>query len=212
MIPALIPMLDLANHEFSPNNMPDSVHFSVDDDSAVIMALKDYSPGDDITIFYGLRSSGEFLLHNGFVPDGLNPSDRYRLKIGLPKSDPLLRERLRLFQSIGFSNAEKSPLFSFELTPAVPVPDSLVQFSRAFVVKIVEDNGDSLTSKENQLKAWTFLRDRFQLLIRAYGTIEEDSQKNNSNKSIQESSIIRLKLAELRILKAARDLVEGKLQ
>ncbi len=39
-IPALIPLLDLANHEFSAENMPDSVHFSIDTDSASITALQ----------------------------------------------------------------------------------------------------------------------------------------------------------------------------
>lgn len=69
----------MANHEF---DHPLTVHFSTEGDYASIKATKDYKAGDEVTIFYGIRTNRQFFLHNGFVPDGENKNDTYKLKIG----------------------------------------------------------------------------------------------------------------------------------
>ena len=47
-----------------------------------IVAARGYESNKPVNIFYGRRSNAEHLLHNGFVPEGQNSADRYKLKIG----------------------------------------------------------------------------------------------------------------------------------
>lgn len=73
----------MANHKYSADAFHEAVHFSEELDCAEIIAIRDYMPGDAITIFYGWRSSRDFLLYNGFVPVEKNLRDVYKLKIGM---------------------------------------------------------------------------------------------------------------------------------
>ena len=50
-----------------------------------IVAARGYESNKPVNIFYGRRSNAEHLLHNGFVPEGQNSADRYKLKIGQSK-------------------------------------------------------------------------------------------------------------------------------
>ncbi|VDK29361.1 unnamed protein product [Gongylonema pulchrum] len=220
MIPALIPFLDMANHQLLAENVSKSVHFS-EEDCAEIIAVHDYKHSEPVTIFYGWRSSSEFLLHNGFVPEGKNIRDVYKLRIGLPKTK---REevRLDLIHKLGFSIA--SNVFVFELKIVEPcIPESLVQFARIYVmdeVVSVKQAKKIINSDENIQKAWRFLRDRFALFLRAYREKITDitdstmvmSVTPRSLGAIQQHYIPRLKSSEMEILRKAEDLCNTKLE
>uniref|UniRef100_A0A915ANH1 protein-histidine N-methyltransferase n=1 Tax=Parascaris univalens TaxID=6257 RepID=A0A915ANH1_PARUN len=193
-VPCLIPLLDMANHEF---DYPLTVHFSTEGDYASIKATKDYKRGDEVTIFYGNRTNRQFFLHNGFVPDGENKNDTYKLKIGFPRGDKQVRARLKLMHDAGF-NAE-SRVFVFEVSASErPVPPSLLDFARVFLV----ENPTSVSLSEVrclhelECKAWQFLKDRFSLLQRAYGALEEEHDVPDE----LDRMILKLKRCELRIL------------
>ncbi|VDM56173.1 unnamed protein product [Angiostrongylus costaricensis] len=143
-VPALIPMLDMANHEvvLGSDDLGDAVSFSTENDYAEVLASKDIRAGEWVSMFYGRRSCAEHLLHNGFVPPDDNPFDSYKLKIS----------------KCGFL--------------ATSEPTTL-------------------------RKAVDFLKNRFAILERAYGTIAEGRTSNETNME-------RLKKAEVAILKNAR--------
>ena len=81
-IPCLIPMLDMANHEVDVSTSPPSVYFSVETECASITSVRKYELKEPVRIYYGKRSSSDFLIHNGFVPDVENIDDSCKLKIG----------------------------------------------------------------------------------------------------------------------------------
>lgn len=102
-IPALIPVLDMANHEnvltdVLTEPIEDLVCYSPEEECAVITSHCDVKAGNEVTIFYGCRSKGEHLLHNGFVPIYHGKFDVLKLKIGIPKTDKTLDAKKKLIQ------------------------------------------------------------------------------------------------------------------
>uniref|UniRef100_A0A0K0DDK7 SET domain-containing protein n=1 Tax=Angiostrongylus cantonensis TaxID=6313 RepID=A0A0K0DDK7_ANGCA len=184
MVPALIPMLDMANHE-------------------VVLGSDDL--GDAVSMFYGRRSCAEHLLHNGFVPPDNNPFDSYKLKISLGRSDKMFKEKQKLFVEMGFSESSNVYMHDIILGPQ-PFHPSLEHFARVYVadnpevhlINTVKCSYPMEASKPATLrKAVDFLKNRFAILERAYGTIAEGRTSNEIN-------MARLKKAEVAILKNAR--------
>uniref|UniRef100_A0A915Q6M0 protein-histidine N-methyltransferase n=1 Tax=Setaria digitata TaxID=48799 RepID=A0A915Q6M0_9BILA len=221
MVPALIPFLDMANHSYTDDAFHEAVHFSDKFDCAEIIAVRDYKPFEPVNIFYGWRSSRDFLLHNGFVPLEKNIRDIYKLKIGLPKSK---REnaRMHLFQTLGF--IIESTIFAFEIRIFEPYfHDSLFRFAQIYVLDEIpltsEQVEEIVSSSDNIRKAWSFLHDRFALLHRAYGTVIDPlsaaypapPEFYKSSDSIRKSMIARLKLSEIEILQKAEDFCSKQL-
>lgn len=80
-VPALIPLIDLANHsDFC--SISGSLHYDVNTKMSNFQIEKNVFAGDELLIYYGTRTNKEFLLHNGFVPNFFNPDDSYELRIG----------------------------------------------------------------------------------------------------------------------------------
>lgn len=80
-IPALIPFIDLANHEHSTNKSA-SVFLDCQSGNVHLQIKQNLSISKEIFIHYGARSNSKFLLHNGFVPKNTNPDNFYELKLG----------------------------------------------------------------------------------------------------------------------------------
>lgn len=108
---ALIPVLDMCNHD------PRSNQAIFLDDSSCLIADRDLQPGEEITINYSSqsRSSGDYYIHNGFVPEistaakvdksdiaaevkVLNDYDLVPLTIGLSKSNKLYERKAKLLK------------------------------------------------------------------------------------------------------------------
>lgn len=93
VVHALIPLLDMCNHDRQSNQA------FFEDDCSKLVACKELEINDDITINYGCRSSGDFYTHNGFVPQEV-PFDIVPLTIVLNKQDPLFALRVKLLKTL----------------------------------------------------------------------------------------------------------------
>lgn len=81
IIPALIPLIDFANYQEKEKGSA-SMIFDGNNKTIQLQLSKPVKKGDEIFLNYGLRSNGDFLLHNGFVPSGNNPANFYEIKFG----------------------------------------------------------------------------------------------------------------------------------
>jgi hypothetical protein len=89
---ALIPVLDMCNHNRHSNQA------LFENDASCLVAAEDLLPNQEITINYGCRSSGDFYIHNGFVPDEVS-FDMIGLVIALnQKQDPLYEQKAKILK------------------------------------------------------------------------------------------------------------------
>ncbi|PAV80049.1 hypothetical protein WR25_04884 [Diploscapter pachys] len=158
LIPALIPVLDMANHEFVNEIIDEAVAFNTESDTAEIVAARGYESNKPVNIFYGRRSNAEHLLHNGFVPEGHNSADRYKLKIGLPRTDKNFQQKHKMIFDLGFAGWYESNIFMFDLA-------------------------NNIKSEQILLAALKFLKVRFELLEKTYGEIK--AGQNSIEKNIE---------------------------
>ena len=66
------------------------------------MSVRDFHAGEEVCIFYGERSNGDLLVHNGFVFEE-NAHDKVSIQLGVSKSDPLFQMKERLLASMGMT-------------------------------------------------------------------------------------------------------------
>lgn len=91
VISALIPILDMCNH------VHDSNQAIFEDNHSILFAPKDIEIGDEIKINYGTRTSGEFYIHNGFVPEIIG-SDMVPINLAMNPQDPQYPSRVKLLK------------------------------------------------------------------------------------------------------------------
>lgn len=82
IIPALIPLIDFANYEDKEKGSATMI-FDGTSKTIQIQLSKGVKKDEEIYLNYGLRSNGDFLLHNGFVPPGKNLGNFYEIKFGI---------------------------------------------------------------------------------------------------------------------------------
>uniref|UniRef100_A0A0N5AN47 protein-histidine N-methyltransferase n=1 Tax=Syphacia muris TaxID=451379 RepID=A0A0N5AN47_9BILA len=198
LIPCLIPLLDMANHEVCMNASLPHVYFSAENDCASITAVRNYNAGETVRIYYGKRCSSDFLLHNGFVPESDSFEDTCKLKIGITKKSEFYNARLKMMQDYGYTT--NSNIFHFDLSLKEPyVDESLLYFARVFVLNNPDENGKSqLETYDVTLKAWDFLRKRLELTLSTYGKLD-----NIKPATSREATILRLKRNEVKVLRKA---------
>uniref|UniRef100_A0A6G1SGA0 protein-histidine N-methyltransferase n=1 Tax=Aceria tosichella TaxID=561515 RepID=A0A6G1SGA0_9ACAR len=91
---ALIPVLDMCNHNRYSNQA------TFENDTSCLLAASDLLHNEEITINYGCRSSGDFYIHNGFVPDDV-PFDMVGFTIALnQKQDPLFEQKAKILKTL----------------------------------------------------------------------------------------------------------------
>ncbi|BFZ12485.1 hypothetical protein BsWGS_15524 [Bradybaena similaris] len=218
----LIPLWDMCNH----TNGIYTSDYNAEDDACECFCLKDFSVGQQILIFYGPRSNGEFLVHNGFVyPE--NEHDRLCLKLGISKDDPLYGLKSEVLEKLHIATSRSFYLHKGRF----PVDGDLLAFLRVFSMD--EDtlkeryagesvagpeeleilkNEDQIVNENNERKVWSFLQTRAQLLIKAYAnSLEEDesilqeADLNNVSKMI-----VQLRIGERQILQNLINYAEKK--
>lgn len=207
IIPALIPFLDMANHENieTDQQVEDLVCYSPSEECAVITSHCDMDAGREVTIFYGCRSKGEHLLHNGFVPLNHGKQDIMKLKIGIPKTDKTLEAKKKLIEkyvanAYCFGNIYHVDLYSYR---DHPFPLDLLMFAAIFVSS--EPTDEAVSKPEVRRKGLEFLKTRFALLKRSY----ENSFDVSLLKEVGiNGDAARLKAAEANILQLALDYCE----
>jgi len=206
----LIPLWDMCNHA----NGLYTTDFDTETNCSLCYAQEDVEAGNQIFMFYGPRSNGEFLVHNGFVyPD--NEHDRMCLKLGISKGDPLCEDKSAVLAKISMQASRSFYLHCGDC----PVDGELLAFLRVFnmdeetlkarytgdVSKDVLEQLmelESAVTADNEEKVWGFLETRAALLLRAYPTSVQDDEKQLEQSDLQMSLMmaLQLRLREKRIL------------
>ncbi|XP_032812114.2 actin-histidine N-methyltransferase [Petromyzon marinus] len=207
---ALIPLWDMCNH----TNGLITTGYNMEDDRCECVALRDFKPGDQIYIFYGIRSNADFVIHNGFFFEG-NANDRVKIKLGVSKSERLYAMKSEILARGGIP---ASTMFALHCGDQ-PIPAQLLAFLRTFcmteeelkVCLIGEDVMDKIyrlgdpalpISWENEIKLWTFLETRVSLLLHAYNNNnkDDDTLLTDPKVSHRTKMAVRLRRAEQDIL------------
>ncbi|CAH1792481.1 unnamed protein product [Owenia fusiformis] len=212
---ALIPLWDMSNH----SNGQITTDFNLKKNSSECYALRNFSKADQIFIFYGRRSNAEFLLHSGFIPSD-NQSDRIGIKLGISKNDSLYVMKAEMLARVGLMPSRGFALHVGTGTERFGgIDPDLLAFLRIFHLNEDElkarlvgkkarvllpklGHCDSPVNKDNEVKVWTFLENRVNLLLKAYpGTMQDDADKLKSDKlSFNQKEAVKLRMNERIIL------------
>jgi len=162
---SLIPLWDLANHEESEAISTD---FSDQTQTLICYAGHDYEKNTDFTIFYGKRTSIDFLVHNGFVPQNFR-NDYYCLELGIGINDVNHNRKRAVLRKFGLESHN-----SFAVHPeSLETATKLFAFLRIFLsddgtLSEIEEKGDNLAFLLEPSEAiWKFLATRFAILKKA---------------------------------------------
>jgi len=203
-INSLIPFWDFANHD----NGQLSTDYDPATSSTFCLAQRDFSEGQQFTIFYGLRANCDFLIHNGFIfPD--NQTDCLTVRLGVAKTDQLAAARLAVLEKIGVMSQK----FYLRRTEE-PLDPKLVAFLRVLQMEknMIQEYQDMDTEKAMKLhileetlpvdtKVMQYMITRCALLIRAYPTtLEQDQTLLKESKDEVTLLTCQLRLCEKRIL------------
>ncbi|XP_071787980.1 actin-histidine N-methyltransferase-like [Asterias amurensis] len=214
LVTSLIPLWDMCNH----TNGVITTSFNLQRDSCEGLALHDLSVGEQVCIFYGLRSNAHLLLYSGFVyPE--SACDSVNIQLGVSKNDRLYAMKSQLLAMMGSNESSINlPVEGGDN----PISPELIAFLRVFsmdeeelLVRMFDKNKteslgrlvrpNCLISKANELRVWSFLETRLVLLLRQYKTtIEEDTEQLSQKDATPNSALcIQLRLSEKRILNNA---------
>ncbi|GMT18727.1 hypothetical protein PFISCL1PPCAC_10024, partial [Pristionchus fissidentatus] len=187
-IPCLMPLLDFANHKFDEKAI---CHPGYSDmkDLAVLPVNRAVRKGEPITIVYGKRTTSEFILMNAFAPQE-NPYNKYKLRIGLTKTDRFINERIAQMSKLGYNSF--NTVYSFNLFIAkegeMPFDESLVRFARVFMSNPPID--EVVDSEESLKKGVQFVETRLSLLLRGYTKTKLEGDSNTNVLLRQEKEIL----------------------
>ncbi|CAG2101587.1 unnamed protein product [Medioppia subpectinata] len=123
MTTALIPLWDMSNHKHGKL----STDYDLNTDSGVCRAMNDFNTGEQIFIYYGSRSNGEFFVHNGFVYDD-NCNDFVPLRLGISRNDPLFQHKYDLCKKLDLNISGVFRLHH----KCQPIDQNLLAFLRVF--------------------------------------------------------------------------------
>lgn len=159
-----------------------------------------------------------------------NQSDGVVIRLGLSQSDPLVKQRSELLESIGITK-------NSEIT-VLPAPECISPELLAFV-RIFNMNEDQLNhwltpdkvasdllyldcalETALEIKTWTFLKMRLTLLLKSFPTtleedihlLEQHQQKGQQKLSHIKTNIIQYRISEKRILHSALSYIEERIK
>ncbi|XP_045499611.1 actin-histidine N-methyltransferase [Colias croceus] len=204
---AFIPLWDMCNHEQGKI----TTDFNKDLNRGECYALRDFNAGDQIFIFYGLRSNADLFLHNGFVYPN-NEYDSLSLALGVSNSDPLREAKMTLLKKLGLANLTHYKLYKKEN----PISPELLSFIRIFnmnkeeLEKWMQNGlpGDLVSSEvvsaeevgvDIDGRSYKYLLTRCELLMAAYKKLENKEEAANLNRK----NIKLLKDCEVQMLECA---------
>ena len=166
MTNTLIPFWDLANHEFHMESEV-STDFDEANDETICMANREFSKGEQFTIYYGKRSNADFLVHNGFVytvdsideskqPQPVSPHVSMVLRIGIARTDPLAQDKYDILDQLSIPRSGGHFVLNKE---EKPFGNLLLAFLRVLCMTTKEEiskwgNNENVESesKEDDLK------------------------------------------------------------
>jgi hypothetical protein len=118
-------LADLCNHEASELLCTD---YNEENQNLICYAGHDYDENTEFTIFYGRRSSIDFLVHNGFVPNSYR-HDFYYLELGVGMNDLNYNRKKAILSKIGLDCQNSFPVKPDRLMMA----KKLFSFIRVFL-------------------------------------------------------------------------------
>ncbi|GJQ82303.1 hypothetical protein Trydic_g379 [Trypoxylus dichotomus] len=210
---ALIPLWDMCNH----TNGNISTDYNPDLDRCECLAVRKFTAGEQLFIFYGPRTNADLFVHNGFVYEE-NQHDYYPLNLGISQSDALREKRLKILSKLKIDNI----IFRLK-RDSPPIDGYLLAFLRIFNMNeeqldhwLGSERGDDLQYSDCALdtllekKTWTFLQMRMKLLLSAYKSTVEEDEKFISESSASPNQIlaIRMVATEKRILNCVLEYAE----
>lgn len=210
---ALVPLWDMCNH--SSGKL--TTDYNLEKDQLESYSFQAVSPGDQIFIFYGLRSNAELFVHSGFVYAD-NEHDSVAMKLELRKSDPLYSRKEELLNKLGISSST-----SFRIRRgASPIDGSVLAFHRVSAMNeetlnkcCVDDHLQTLTEVACHLDGnmeqlcWKMLNTRLSHMVNTYPTsLEADELLLSEGKTNGRTTLaVRLRVAEKKLLKSALNYV-----
>eukprot|EP00124_Ichthyophonus_hoferi_P005944 Ihof_evm1s1063 gene=Ihof_evmTU1s1063 len=175
----LIPFWDMANH--TPEGEI-TTFFNSQSKSTECHAVRDFKEGEEVYIYYGNRTSSEFLLHSGFIPPP-RTNDSLVIPLGISQADPLFNQKNTLLAAIGLK-----PSAGWPLVTQSRLDGRLMSFLRvmcmnssqldevakmeSWMLSVALTQADKPITKENDLALCTFLDQRCKLLLSQYKPIE----------------------------------------
>ncbi|XP_065184689.1 actin-histidine N-methyltransferase-like [Sycon ciliatum] len=225
---ALVPYWDLVNHRSGGAITTD---FDDENDCLKCFSMWPCESGSQFMMYYGDRSSLDFLINSAFVPDE-NDHDRFKLKLGISKADKLVAKRSKVFESCGLP-AHLSGMFTLT-RPSRPLPVETTLFLRVFCMN--EDELDRCATEQAKKeplrlrqmlmdstspwslslhkRLWAFLNTRCELLLRQYPSSNEadDLIIDDPSSSFPTISIMKFRKSERRLLNEMIEFARHKLQ
>lgn len=180
--PVLIPFWDMANHDAT---LPMCTDFDDEKSNGVLYAGKKYEPGQEICIFYGPRTNGEFFLHNGFVvdDDANGERDSVVVRLGLTKNDQLFSLKEQILNMFDLQTAQNFVLRKNDESSSL---NRLILFAVIFnadesqLTRVASSAtiDEAIFDDETKLKAKNFLKIRLELLKKSYTNVDIGSTDN----------------------------------
>ncbi len=96
---AMIPVWDMCNHKATGEL---TTGYDEEGKQVVCRAMQTFAAGDQVFIYYGVRSHVELLVNNGFLPDDdggePNAADYFLLRLSLNETAPLFAPKKKLLE------------------------------------------------------------------------------------------------------------------
>ncbi|XP_045773540.1 actin-histidine N-methyltransferase [Maniola jurtina] len=211
---AFIPLWDMCNHEHGRI----TTDYNEDLNRGECYALRDFTSGEQIFIFYGARPNADLFLHNGFVYPN-NQHDSLSLALGISTGDVLREAKLSLLTKLGLAGVTHYNLYK----GTNPISAELLAFIRIFNMNQEELSkwashsipGDLVSSDESSAtmvgaaidrRAYTYLMTRCGLIKASYKKSEDETD------SLHRKNIKLLKECEVQILDDAIEYLKNVLQ
>ncbi|ODM94229.1 Histone-lysine N-methyltransferase setd3 [Orchesella cincta] len=161
----LVPLLDLCNHGEGEDISTD---YNDETESFLCYAGSDFSKNTEFKMFYGHRSSIDFLIHNGFVPNNFK-DDIYFLELSLGTNAVHSGRKISLLRDSKMDSRMTFPLAPERLTSA----KKLFAFINVFIADeeklcLYEENKDNLEIilEQPTVECLQYLHDRLELMKR----------------------------------------------
>jgi len=198
----LIPAWDMCNHDVGEI----TTFYETEEDAIKCHAMRDFKQGEQVYIFYGVRSNLDLLLQAGFVFDK-NEHNFLSIRLSLPHDIPLAKEKLSLLQFRNLKMYSQFDLFGDGL------PSAMLEFMRIQVMNedevkaalaLGQDKFDPSVpiNARNEQAAYELSLDKLAEVLRGYPTTAQEDEKllSATNLSYNMRSIIRLRLQEKQLV------------
>ncbi|KAM3961518.1 SET domain containing 3 [Aphomia sociella] len=219
-VTSFIPLWDMCNHEHGKI----TTDFNKELNRGECYALRDFKQGEQVFIFYGVRSNVDLFLHNGFVYPN-NQHDSLSLSLGVSSSDPLREIKLSLLNKLGLGGVTHYNLYRGD----APISAELLAFIRIFNMNQEELTkwssqglpGDLVSSEPASSeavgdsvdrRAYNYLLTRCGLLRASYNKMNNTGREQNGPDSLHRKNVKLLKEYEVQILEGAIKYLENMLQ